>query len=149
MDDKVKKYIDEQIEKQKKAYQEEKLKTLKKLKLGDFEKRPKGAKKDDYPEVDEYGDRYRFIPAEISDEEYEELKKHIPDEVKEEPKANGWYTFAIVVTVIAAIVMLIGFGAESEPAAIIGGSIFGYMLFFMLPIISLLSKIEQNQRDKD
>ena len=149
MDDKVQKYIDEQIEKQRKAYQDEKLKTLKKLKLGDIEKRPKGAKKDDYPEVDEWGDHYRFIPAEISDEESEELKKHIPGEVKEEPKANGWYTFAIVVTIIAAIVMLIGFGGDSEPAAIIGGSIFGYMLFFMLPIISLLSKIEQNQRNKD
>lgn len=149
MDDEVKKYIDEQIEKQRKAYQEEKLKTLKKLNLGNIEKRPRGGKKEDYPEIDEMGDRYRFIPVEITDEEYEQLKKYIPDEVKEESSVNGWYTFAIVVTCIAVIVMLIGFGAESEPAAIIGGSVFGYMLFFMLPIIALLSKIEQNQRNKE
>ncbi len=149
MDDKVQKYIDEQIEKQRNAYQEEKMNTLKELKLGEIKKKPKGAKKEDYPEVDEFGERYRFIPASLTDDEYEELKRHIPHEEREESKQNGWCSFAIVVTFIALIVTLIGLGGENELVVIIGGSLFGYMLFFMLPIINLLAKIEYNQRKKD
>ena len=42
--------------------------------------------------------------------------------------------------------MLIGLNDDSGVVFIVGASVFGYMVFFMLPIICLLVKIEYNQR---
>ncbi len=61
---------------------------------------------------------------------------------------SGWYIFAIVITIIAAIVMLIGLNDDSGVVFIVGASVFGYMMFFMLPIICLLVNIEYNQRTR-
>ena len=151
MDEKAQRYIDEQIEKRRNADQEKKIRILKDLGLGEYEAKPKGAKKKDYPDWREVDgkERYcRFVPIQMTDEEFEELMKYIPEGEKQDSQMNGWQGFAIVITIISALVMLIGIGSDSEAAAIIGGSIFGYMLLFMLPIISLLSKIEHNQHLK-
>lgn len=150
MDEKAQKYIDKQIEKRRVLYQERKIAILKKLDLGVYEARPKGANKNDYPDrriVDGKERWCRFIPIQMTDEEFEELKKYIPEERQEHQNQypmSGWYGFAIAITVISAFVMVAGSGA----AAIIGGCVFGYMLFFMLPIICLLAKIERNQHLK-
>lgn len=150
MDEKAQRYIDEQIEKRRNADQEKKIRILKDLGLGEYEAKPKGAKKKDYPDWREVDgkERYcRFVPIQMTDEEFEELMKYIPEERQEHQNQypmSGWYGFAIAITVISAFVMVAGSGA----AAIIGGCVFGYMLFFMLPIICLLVKIERNQHLK-
>lgn len=150
MNEKVQNYINEQLAEERERYYEEKLSVLRQLGLGEIEYKPKGGKNEDYPEKDDEDKRYRFIPIEITDEEFEELKKHIPssENIKfgKVAERSPWYYFAIIITVISGFGMLIGFALESETTAIISGSVFGYMSFFMLPVICLLSKIEQNQR---
>ncbi|MCR4828938.1 MAG: APC family permease [Bacteroidales bacterium] len=152
MNEKAQNYINEQIAHERERYEQEKNSVLKQLGLGEIEYQPKGGKKEDYPEKDEEEKRYRFIPIEISDEDFEELKRHIPSsetiETDKPSGKNSWYKFSLAVTILAGFTMLLGLLANSDTTAIISGSVFGYMLFFMLPIISLLSQIEQNQRIK-
>ena len=153
------KYIEEYISRRKKEIEKleqiEQAGLLNKLQIGEREYR------DDYPD-EPYDNfpffdsslqkRYRLNVGEISKEDYIELLKYVPKREKTVSKTvqlkSRWYIFAIVITIIAAIVMLIGLSDDSGVVFIIGASVFGYMLFFMLPIICLLVDIEYNQRTR-
>lgn len=153
------KYIEEYISRRKKEIEKleqiEQAGLLNKLQIGEREYR------DDYPDepydIFPFFDsslqkRYRLNVGEISKEDYIELLKYVPKREKTVSKTvqlkSRWYIFAIVITIIAAIVMLIGLSDDSGVVFIIGASVFGYMLFFMLPIICLLVDIEYNQRTR-
>ncbi len=153
------KYIEEYITRRKneieKLEQIEKVGLLNKLQIGEREYR------DDYPDEpyenfpffdSSLQKRYRLNAGEISKEDYTELLKYVPKGKKPVSKIvqlkSGWYIFAIVITIISAIVMLIGLNDDSGVVFIVGASVFGYMMFFMLPIICLLVNIEYNQRTR-
>ena len=121
----------------------------------DFPNEPK----ENFPYYDiSLGKYYRYNPGVVTDEDYVELLKYVPNNHSkhdnDEPhrlnkphKLSGWYSFSIVVTIITAFVMLFGLVVDDSGIVFaIGGGVFIYMLFFMLPIICLLAKIEYNQR---
>ena len=148
------KYIQDYISKKKKENKEDekmslaevlnKLQIGKKEYLGDFE----GAPTMDFPFFDmEKNDYYRYNVGEVSDEEYEELLKYVPDEVNpngiNKGKMSFWYWFAIIlmaVGVIGGIVVASEWHGEAAGIGIIIGS----MVFFSQ--IILLSRIEYNTR---
>lgn len=133
MNEKVQKYIDEQIRKEIKKHHEEVYKTLKRLNLGEYEVMPKRANKRDYPDkriIDGNEKRCRFVPIEITDEEYEELVKHIPPKAPIEPLRSGWYTFAIVITIISAMALFLGLTDARAGVTIVYGSFFLWCIIF-------------------
>lgn len=148
---KMNKYIEDYISKKKKENKEDEEITLaeilneleigEKEYLGDF----KGAPKMDFPFYDmEKGDYYRYNAGEVSDEEYKELLKYVPDKVKRDNgKMSFWYWFSIILMFIC-IIGDIALGAEENWGAGLG-IIVGSMIFFAQ--IILLSRIEYNTRN--
>lgn len=148
------KYIEEYISMQKKQNHEDskmsiadvlnKLKIGKKEYLSEFE----GAPTMDFPFYDmEKNDYYRYNVGEVSDEEYEELLKYLPDDSKSNGASKGkmsfWYWFAIVLMVVGVIGgIAVASERHGEAAGI--GIIVGSMVFFSQ--IILLSRIEYNTR---
>ncbi len=149
------KYIEEYISNQKKQNQEDKKMTvaevLNNLKIGkkEYLKDFDGSPNMDFPFYDmEKNDYYRYNVGEMTDEEFEELLKYVPEDSVPSKNTNGkmsfWYWFAIVlmfVGIISGIAV-----ASSERDGVIGGIgiIVGSMVFFSQ--IILLSRIEYNTR---
>lgn len=112
--------------------------------LGDCE----GAPTMDFPFYDMgRNDYYRYSIGEVTDEEYEELLKYVPDDTKLKVTAKGkmsfWYWFAIVLMVVGVIGgIAVASERHGEAAGI--GIIIGSMVFFSQ--IILLSRIEYNTR---
>lgn len=147
------KYIQEYISKQKKQNHEDnkmylsdvlnKLQIGKKEYLSEFE----GAPTVDFPYYDvDKDDYYRYNVGEVSDEEYEELLKYVPEDAKPDGIVRGkmsfWYGFAIVLMVVCVIGGIII--ASNEDAGLGIGIIIGSMVFFSQ--IILLARIEYNTR---
>lgn len=104
----------------------------------------------DFPYVDYSQNQcYRYNIGELSDEEYEELLKYIPDakkaESNEKKGMTGWYIFAIVMLVLSCIGGCVaGIALASWSTAI--GAVLTSLIFFSQ--IILLCKIEYNTRNK-
>ena len=151
---KMNKYIQDYISKMQKENKEDekmslaevlnKLQIGQKEYLGDF----KGAPTVDFPFFDmEKNDYYRYSVGEVSDEEYEELLKYVPEDVNPKSATKGnmsfWYWFAIILMVIGVIGGIVVASERHGTAAGIG-IIIGSMVFFSQ--IILLSRIEFNTR---
>lgn len=111
MNEKVKQFLDEQKNIERQKYEEKKLKTL--IDLGLFEKEysPDAGYSDEYPYSDWDSETstnkyYKKVPFEVSDEEYEEIKRHTNKTEKDESKGNS---IAIALTAIAVIIYIVGF----------------------------------------
>ena len=148
------KYIQDYISKKKKENKEDekmslaevlnKLQIGKKEYLGDCD----GAPTMDFPFFDmEKNDYYRYNVGEVSDEEYEELLKYVPDEVNpngtNKGKMSFWYWCAIILMAVGIIGGIVVASERHGEAAGIG-IIIGSMVFFSQ--IILLSRIEYNTR---
>lgn len=146
------KYIEEYISKQKKQSHEDNKMSLaevlnnlqigKKEYLSEFE----GAPTMDFPFYDmEKNDYYRYNVGEVSDEEYKELLKYVPEDSMPNSTSKGkmsfWYWFAIV---LMAVGIISGIVVADDDAGIGIGIIIGSMVFFSQ--IILLSRIEYNTR---
>lgn len=150
------KYIEEYISKQKRQNQEDKkmplADVLNKLQIGkkEYLSEFEGAPTMDSPFYDmEKNDYYRYNIGEVSDEEYEELLKYVPEDVKPDGIVKGkmsfWYWFAIVLMAVGVIGgIAVALERHGEAAGI--GIIVGSMVFFSQ--IILLSRIEYNTRKK-
>lgn len=147
------KYIEEYISKQKKQNHEDNkmylADVLNKLQIGNKEylSEFEGAPTVDFPFYDmEKNDYYRYNVGEVSDEEYKELLKYVPEDAKPDGISRGkmsfWYGFAILLMVVCVIGGIIV--ALDEDASLGIGIIIGSMVLFSQ--IILLSKIEYNTR---
>ncbi|MBP5743165.1 MAG: hypothetical protein J6W49_07000, partial [Paludibacteraceae bacterium] len=92
---------------------------------------------------------YRLSIGDISDEDYKELLKWIP-ETPEEPKQkskgiSGWYYFAIIFIIIGLIGSFFAI-AVGRDAGIIAGLSIGISVLILCSQIILLCKIERNTR---
>lgn len=156
------KYIEEYIEARKreltKKESNEKEKLIKKLFKDKGEKKefkeenPKEYSRD-YPLYDNEQQKwYRRSIGEVSDEDYKELLKWIPEESEEqqieEPKSksiSGWYYFAIIFIIIGLIGSVFAM-AVGRDAGIIAGVSIGISVLILCSQIILLCKIERNTR---
>lgn len=88
--------------------------------------------------------RFRYNAGEISDEDYNELLKYVPQNQDfNRKKMSGWYIFAIIMVIIGCIgSVLVGGETNSVTTGIISG--LGVIIFFSQ--IILLCKIEYNTR---
>ncbi|MBO4741186.1 MAG: hypothetical protein J5605_06030 [Bacteroidales bacterium] len=154
------KYVEEYISKRKKEVEREKIsdrkekitKLANKIQIGEREFRK------DFPDEPEFNfpyvdysqnQCYRYNIGELSDEEYEELLKYVPEAKKVEDNEikglSGWYGFAIAMMVLGCIGGCVaGIALESWSIAI---EIVLSSLVFFAQII-LLCKIEFNTRKK-
>ena len=93
--------------------------------------------------------RYNFDPEDISDEEFEELLKYIPnDEVEDthsSTKMSFWYYFALMMVFIGCV-SGVYVGSKVDSFTLTIGIIYGTLV--LSAIIILLSKIEYNTRAK-
>ena len=152
------KYIEEYIEKTKKEQAEEKIVNKEallrdianKLKIGEkeFRKDFPDEPEFDFPYLDySLNQYYRYTLRDVSDEDFAELLKYLPEDEKPEPistkRMSGWYTFIIIIMVIA-IVGSIAVAVKAESGFVALGSIIGVLVFFAQLI--LLCKIEYNTR---
>ena len=148
------KYIQDYISKKKKENKEDEkmslAEVLNKLQIGkkEYLSDCEGAPTMDFPFFDmEKNDYYRYNVGEVSDEEYEELLKYVPDEVNPNSTNKGkmsfWYWFAIILMAVGVIGGIVVASERHGEASGIG-IIIGSMVFFSQ--IILLSRIEYNTR---
>lgn len=148
------KYVEEYIAKRKieieKEKQAERIKLFTKLQIGEKEYRKDYPNEeiDAFPEYDNTNFSYfRRNIGNITDEDYAELLKYVPNESKTElisnKKMSGWYYFAIIMIFLGCIgSLLVGGETKSVIAGI--ASALGVIIFFSQ--IILLCKIEYNTR---
>lgn len=145
MNEKLKEFLDAKKEAEQKKHEEEKQKTL--IELGLFEKvySPDNKQSEEFPFY-EWDDGtptsryYKEVPIEITDEEYQEVKKYLKkeDETKNNPIATG-------LTFIAWAVIICGFVAgcvlgNIEVAGYYGGyTKFSFAVAFTYWCVALIS----------
>ncbi len=155
------KYIEEYISQRKQeiveddllAKQAEKEEILSKLHIGkrEYHKDFPNESEDNFPCYDSVKNQYfRYNIGEVSDDDYIELLKYLPEEDKPKKKNNkqmsGWYTFAIIMMILCCIGGAIcGFTEKYIWIAL--ASILGSLIFFSQ--IILLCKIEYNTRAEE
>ncbi len=148
------KYIAEYISKQKKQNHEDKkmpiADVINKLQIGEREYISSfdGVPTMEFPYYDSVrDDYYRYTVGDVTDEEFEELLKYVPNDDKPKEifknKMSFWYWFAIVL-MLGGIIGGIALASERETEGAGIGLIIGSML--MCSQIILLSKIEYNTR---
>lgn len=111
MHEKLKSFLDAQKEAEVKAYEARKHETLVDLGLYEREYSPSGKYSEEYPfcewDVDRHASIYfKKVPIEITDEEYQEVKKYAKTEDKENGAKNP---VAVALTIIAWIIFIGGF----------------------------------------
>ena len=152
------KYIEEYIERTKKEQAEEKIVNKEaflrdianKLQIGEkeFRKDFPDEPEFDFPYLDySLNQYYRYTLRDVSDEDFAELLKYLPEDEKPEPistkRMSGWYTFIIIIMIIA-IFGSIAVAMEAGSFFVALCSIIGVLVFFAQLI--LLCKIEYNTR---
>ena len=147
------KYIEEYISKQKKQNHEDNkmyiADVINKLQIGkkEYLSESDSASTTKYPFYDmEKNEYYGYNVGEVSDEDYKELLKFVPEDAKPDETVRGkmsfWYWLAIVLMSVCIIIGIIV--ASDEDAGLGIGIIIGSMVFFSQ--IILLSRIEYNTR---
>ena len=142
----------EMAEDQQRKYEAEKAGLLYRLQIGKREYRDDFPNEafDNFPYYDNLkGKHYRYNVGDVSDEDYAELLKYVPQKdnpiVNSANKIGGWYTFGVIMIIIGCLGgIVVAIETESAVAAIC--TIIGVLAFFSQ--IVLLSKIEYNTRSK-
>ena len=101
MDERLKSYINDQKKKQKSNI-------LKQIGLVEKQYFTSNDNKNDYPLYD-YKEKnwYKEDVIDISDEDYAELLKWLPKNIKTEIKKSGWYTYSIILLILNISFVLI------------------------------------------
>ena len=149
MNEKVQEFLKQKKENEFQKYQETKRESL--ITLGLYERiySPNNKKSREYPcQEIESGKYYKEVPFEVTDEEYEEIKKYLP-------QSDGDNPIASILTVIAMVVYILGFivgwyyGVDrwGEPSGLmivywIVAFILGTVYLGLAEIIKLLTKIK-------
>ena len=154
MNKQVEVFIQEQKELQQQRYQLKKEEILRQIQLGEIVyEEGLSHNPDEFPyyEPDTHN-YYKFIPADISDEDYEELLKYIDrkdlekveEKVNSTEKTSGWYYLggSIIVLGIIAAIAIIG----SDDNLWYYGLICLFSALFSAAPIILLSRIELHLR---
>ena len=140
MDERLKSYINDQKKKQKSNI-------LKQIGLVEKQYFTSNDNKNDYPLYD-YKEKnwYKEDVIDISDEDYAELLKWLPKNIKTEIKKSGWYTYSIILLILNISFVLILMTASIEEGEWIyfGIGVGGFIMFSLLcGIVQLLSEIKQ------
>ena len=154
MNKQVEDFIKEQKELQQQRYQLKKEEILHQIQLGEivYEEGP-SHNPVEFPYYEPNTQNYyKFIPVEISDDEYEELLKYVDkkDIEKVEKKVNptektsGWYYFGCIIIVLGIVAAVAIIGSDDD-LWYYGVICLFSSLFSAAPII-LLSRIEQHLR---
>lgn len=145
MNEVIRKFIDAKISEENAKHDAEKSSTLSNLGLYEKIYSPDNKYSAEYPESELDNTNtfkyYKKKPIEISDEDYEELKKHLD---KGEHKKHK--TIALILTVIAWVIFVVGFVAGMsfanivvDPYDVMNGSYFSFSIAFTYWSVSLIS----------
>lgn len=105
MNEMLKKFLDDQKKAEREKYEETKQQTLIDLDLYEIVYSPDNKYNDEYPEQEwETKKYYKKVPIDITDEEYQEVKKYLEKETNVKS-----HSVAMALNVIAWIIYIVGF----------------------------------------
>lgn len=162
MNERVKRFLDNAVAKERELYEKEKNKTLIEMGLADKVYSDTWSAEFMYTEYDSSTSRTRFckvVPIEVTDEEYEEIKKHVPHKNKPVEVLGSRNVVSKLLTIIAIVIYVVGFIAgfilgvdrydDLTFMVIVWWVVFfaaGTMWLGFAEIIDLLDQIKKNLR---
>lgn len=147
MNENIQHYIAERKEEVLFEHEKEKHLILEQLNLGKRVYSDSKKQTSEYPLRDDLGNNnnaYRIDAADdLTEEEYEELRKYAINNEESKKGMSGWYYFAIIMMILGCLGGIY-VGSEADNALVAISIILGILIFFSQ--IILLCKIEYNTR---